>query len=251
MNLFFNELENKITIPDEHWYKSTKSDKWLPSVTTILDVYPKGIGYYLWLQQVGLNSSEILKKAAEIGSDVHSLIDEYQKLPENFKLSFLNENGIQQYKWEVWELFCKAMDFFNTYNPEIIAHEFSFASDELGFGGTIDCICKINGQIWLIDYKSGNMVHESHYLQISAYAKAWNLLNPNYKIEKAGILHLKAQTWKAIDGKIQGTGWKLSESSKSIDEDYDYFTYCQKLWLKDNSNLQPKIKEYPLSFIKK
>jgi len=249
MNLFYNELENKITIPDEHFYQSSKTKIWYPGATAITSVYPKGYGYDLWLKQTGFNSDEILKRAGIIGSETHALIDEYAKMPANFTLSFLDENGNPKHNFEVWQLFCKAMEFFKKFKPEIIAHEFSFANDELGFGGTIDLICTISGQIWLIDYKSGNYVHDSHFLQISAYAKAWNLLNPQYKIERAGILHLRANTLKEIDGKMQGKGWKLEES-ENIDNDFDYFQYCQKIWKRSNPNAKPKIQEYPLSFTK-
>jgi len=249
MNLFFNELENKITIPDEHWYQSSKTKNWLPGVTNILSVYPKGYGYDLWLKQTGFNSEEILKRAGVIGSETHDLIDEYEKLPPNFKTSFLSEDGKEKYKFEVWELYCKAMEFFNKFPSKVIVHEFPFANDELGYGGRIDRICELNNNIWLIDYKSGNYVHDSHFLQIAAYAKAWNLLNPQYKIERAGILHLMAATKKEIDGKMQGKGWKLEES-ENIDNDFDYFQYCQKIWKRSNPNAKPKIQEYPLSFTK-
>jgi hypothetical protein len=248
MNKFYNELENKITIPDEHWYESNKNKgNWLPSVTTFLDAYPKGIAYVMWLKQVGLNASQILKEAGEIGSNVHSAIDQFVKTGE---LYYLSSDQRELFRWEEWELICRAMEFFTIHKPEIIVHEFSFANDELGYGGTIDMICKIDGKIWLIDYKSGNAVYDSHFLQISAYAKAWELLNPQYKIEKTGILHLKASTRKQVDGKIQGSGWQLQESDNSIDDDFEYFKYCQKLWWKANKNARPKILEYPLSFKK-
>jgi hypothetical protein len=249
MNLFFDELENKITIPDEHYYQSSVTKNWLPSATRILSVYQKGYGYELWLKQTGVNASEILKQAGETGSKVHALIDEYAKLPDNVKLSYLTEDGKEKYDWEVWELFCKAMEFFTKFKPEILVHEFSFANDKLGYGGTIDMVCKINNQIWLIDYKSGNYIHDSHYLQISAYARAWNELNPNYEIERAGLLHLKASTLKEIDGKMQGKGWKLEESENMIN-DFDYFQYCQKIFNRVNPNAKPKIQEFPLSFTK-
>jgi len=243
---FINELENKITIPDEHWYESSKNKGvWLPSVTTLLDAYPKGAAYVIWLKQVGLNASQILKEAGEIGSNVHAAIDQYVRTGE---LNFISE-GRELFKWEEWELICKAMEFFTIYKPEIIVHEFSFASDELGFGGTIDMICKINGEIWLIDYKSGNSIYDSHYLQIAAYKKAWEILNPQYLIQKAGLLHLKATTRKEVAGSIQGKGWKL-ETSNNIESDYEYFQYCQTLWHRANKNAVPKILEYPLSFKK-
>lgn len=247
MNKFIDQLANKITIPDEHWYKSTKSEKWLPSVTTLLDAFPKGANYILWLKNVGMNASQILKEAGELGSNVHAAIDQFVKTGE---LRFLNNEGRELWKWEEWELICKAMEFFKNYQPEIIVHEFSFASDELGFGGTIDMVCKINGQNWIIDYKSGNGIYESHYLQLAAYKKAWEILNPQYPIANTGLLHLKAATRKEVDGQLQGKGWKIEQSPNTFDNDFEYFQYCQKLWHRANPNASPKILEYPLSFTK-
>lgn len=245
MNKFISELENKITIPDEHWYQSSDG-QWLPSVTAILDVYPKGAAFTMWLKQVGMNASQVLKEAGEIGSNVHNAIDQYVTLGS---VSFLNSQGNEAYKWEEWELICKAMEFYNIAKPEIIVHEFSFASSDLGYGGTIDMICRINGEIWLIDYKSGNSIHESHYLQIAAYVKAWNKLNPQLEVKNAGLLHLKAAT-RGEDKKgksIQGKGWRL-EVSENINDDFEYFKYCQKIWKRANPDAKPKIQEYPLKF---
>jgi hypothetical protein len=248
MQKFIDELANKIVIPDEHWYESKRNPgNWLPSVTTLLDAYPKGAAYILWLKNVGQNASQILKEAGEIGSNVHAAIDQYVKAGY---LSYLSDEKRELWKWEEWELICKAMEFFTIYKPQIIVHEFSFASDELGYGGTIDMICEINNETWLIDYKSGNGIYESHFLQISAYKKAWELLNPQYPIQKTGILHLRAQTRKEISGCIQGKGWKLEQSDNSPENDFEYFQYCQKLWWRANKNARPKILEYPLSFRK-
>lgn len=247
MNKFINQLENKITIPDEHFYQSSKTKEWLPSVTMLLEAFPKGAAFVMWLKQVGMNASQILKEAAEIGSNVHAGIDQFVK---SGKLNYLGSNDQELWKWEEWELLCRAMEFFENHSPEILVHEFSFAIDELGYGGTIDMICMLSGLRWVIDYKSGNNVYESHFLQIAAYAKAWNYLNPEYQIDKVGILHLKADTKKQIEGKIQGKGWKLCQSKASIDEDFEYFNYCQKLWNKANPGSKPKILEYPLSFKK-
>jgi hypothetical protein len=245
---FIDELSNKITLPDEHWYESKKNPgNWIPSVTTFLDAYPKGSAYVMWLKNVGQNATQILKDAGEIGSNVHSGIDQYVKT--GF-LNYLSDDKKELWKWEEWELLCKAMEFFTFFKPEIITHEFSFASDELGYGGTIDTICRINNELWLIDYKSGNSIYDSHFLQISAYVKAWEKLNPKYPIARTGLLHLKADTRKQIEGKIQGKGWQLLESENTVDENFEYFQYCQKLWWRANKNAKPKIMEYPLSFKK-
>ena len=46
-----------------------------PSVTTILNVWDKGVGFETWLKNNGWRSDEIKDKAAELGTIVHELID--------------------------------------------------------------------------------------------------------------------------------------------------------------------------------
>ena len=74
---FHNEETGTVEILDNRFYWNEKTQEYYPSVTTILDAYPKGFGYTNWLKQVGYNADIIVRKAGEEGSLVHNLIETY------------------------------------------------------------------------------------------------------------------------------------------------------------------------------
>lgn len=248
MKIFFNNDAQQVNVADERFYKSNKNPEiYYPSVTTILEAYYKGYGYYEWLKQVGFNADEIMKKAGEQGTNVHSMIDAYLA---GAPVKWLNGNDEMIHTLDEWQMFCRFIDFFETFKPEILIHEFKIVSDSLMFGGTIDLVCKINDKIWLIDFKTSNYIHKTHELQIAAYATAWNELNPNYYIDRTGILWLKAAT-RGNDktGKsIQGEGWQLKEFGRIYQDAFELFKHTQAIWNEENPNYKPKNLTYPVSF---
>jgi hypothetical protein len=243
MNIFYDGNANQLNILDERFYESSEKGVYYPGVTTILEAYYKGYGFYEWLKQVGFNADEILKKAGDQGSNVHSLIELYLKgLEIKWEL-----DGKQMYELEEWKMACKFVEFFEKYNPEILTIEFKFCDIDLGYGGCIDLICKLNNQIWLIDHKTSNYIHKTHELQLSAYCTAWNKLNPQYTIERTGIMWLKSST-KGEDKKgekIQGEGWQLKEFDRHYIESFKLFQHTQAIWIEENPNFKPKNQIYP------
>lgn len=248
MKILIDKDAQQLNILDERFYQSQKNkDFYYPGVTTILDAYYKGYGYYEWLKQVGFNSDEIVRKAAEQGSNVHNMIENYLK---GFQVSWLNSEDKELYTLNEWQMFCKFIEFFETYKPEVLAIEFKFCNESLGFGGCLDLICRINGQIWLIDHKTSNYIHKTHELQLSAYRKAWNEINPQYEIERSGILWLNSSTrgQDKTGKKIQGAGWQLKEFDRDWVEAYRLFEYTKAIWNEENPNYKPKNLIYPVSF---
>ena len=158
-NIFYDGEAKKITVLDDRFYQSSKNpDKYYPGATTILEVYPKGYGFVEWLKQVGYNAETILEKAAEQGSNIHSMIEMYLS---EIEVKWTTGEGDKIWTLQEWEMLNKFVEFWDKYKPEILAVEFVFCEDELEYGGTIDLICKINDQIWLIDHKSSNYIHKS------------------------------------------------------------------------------------------
>ena len=247
-HIFYNGDARQINVMDDRFYESQKNPGvFYPSVTTILEAYYKGYGYYEWLKQVGFNADEIMRKAGDQGTNVHDMIEGYLK---NFPITWMNESGESKYTLEEWQMFCKFIEFFQREKPEVLTIEFNLVSETMKFGGTIDLICKMKGQTWLIDHKTSNYLHKSHELQISAYATAWNELNPNYKIDRAGILWLKAST-RGEDKKgekIQGEGWQLKEFDRPYTESFKLFEHTQAIWNEENPNYKPKNFIYPSEF---
>lgn len=244
MRIIHDPNSQQINFLDERFYTRDGIKFW-PSVTTILEAYPKGRGFTEWLKAMGVNAEETVRRAGEQGTHVHEAIDHYLY---GKPLSWVNEEGKPNYTFQEWIMILRFVDFWTTYKPEIIAHEISLVSDTLRIGGTIDLICRINGQIFLIDHKTSNALHTSYELQKAAYAMLWNeTQSEDLHIQRAGILHLKAAT-RGPDktGKIlQGEGWILKEHTRPYKEAYQLFKHTQAIWEEENPNYKPKNLIYP------
>jgi hypothetical protein len=247
MKIFNNNEAKRIEVLDERFYKSKIEDKYYPSVTTILEAYYKGYGFNEWLKQVGYNADEIMRKAGEQGTNVHNMIEAYL---QGFKISWIDENNRPRYTLNEWQMFCKFIEFFEKYKPELMVQEFTLVSDKLRFGGTVDFIGKINGEIWLLDWKTSNYLHKTYELQLAAYAMAWNELNPENKIQRTGILWLNSAT-RGEDKKglsIQGKGWQIKEFDRHYEDAFKLFLHTQAIWEEENPSYKPKNLEYKMEF---
>ena len=157
--LEISEDATEITLPDSRYYR--RNGKYYPSVTYVLGYYPKGKFFENWLKQVGFSADYIVKKAAEEGTQVHELAEAYLNGEE---LNFLDERGRPQYNPDVWQMFLRFVDFWETYNPKLIEAEVHLVSDELKVAGTCDLIVEIEDKLWLIDFKTSNHIQPTYEL---------------------------------------------------------------------------------------
>ena len=234
----------QINILDERFYLNKKTGEYYPSVTTVLDVYPKGAGYIQWLKDLGNNSDEVVRRAAEQGSKIHDAIDKYLTRQE---VRWMDDEGKTIYTLEEWKMILRFVDFWTTFKPHIKVNEFMAISENYKLGGTIDIVCELNGELWLIDAKSSNAIHPSHELQLAAYATMWNEQFPKAKIQRAGILWLKATTRGADKKgeKIQGASWQLKEFDRHYTDAFKIFQHTRAIWNEENPNYKPKNLIYP------
>jgi hypothetical protein len=229
----------QINFLDERFY--TMDDiNFFPSVTYILDCYPKGFGFQQWLKDLGSNADQVRDRAAAIGTKVHNAVN---KLLLGEELTW--DDGI--YNLDEWQYILKFVEFWKIYKPELISTEDSLISPELGFAGTIDLVCKIGNDVWLIDLKTSNYLSNSYELQVAAYRKLWDAQS-DYKIQRAGIFWFKAQTRGADkEGKsIQGEGWQLKEYEGDGVRAYRLFEAVLDIWKNENPNPKPKNRIYPI-----
>src|SRR5688572_24899077 len=96
-NVMIDISLNRVTFLDARFYKA--GDQFIPSVTTILDAYPKGPDYYAWLKKVGEDSDSIRDEAGRRGSTVHQLTERYDTGEE---VSMFNEDGFISFKMTEW-----------------------------------------------------------------------------------------------------------------------------------------------------
>ena len=229
----YAEDNKQINVLDSRFYRC--NGKYYPSVTSILNFFPKNQFFHSWLKDVGHNSNIIASKAANEGTQVHNAVEAFLNGEE---ITWIDEWGNAKYSLDVWKMILKFADFWNTHKPELIATEYHLFSDEHEFAGTADLIVRFQGSLWLMDLKTSNSLHTSYDLQLAAYATAWNETH-NEKITHTGILWVKANTrGESKSGKIQGKGWELKTVS-DIETKFKMFKNIQEIYRLENPDPKP------------
>jgi len=231
----------QINFLDQRFYR-TEDGEYYPSVTTILGYYPKNKFFESWLKDVGHNSDIIVRKASEEGTAVHDAIE---KFLDGEEIKWMDSNGHANFSLEVWKMILRFTEFWKTTKPELLASEIHLLNHEHKYAGTCDLVMKIDGKVWLLDIKTSNSLHTSYNLQLSAYAKAWNDLYPEEKIEKIGILWLKSSKRSTKEGKMQGQGWEIIEPDKSIDDYFRMFLNIYEIYRLETPNDKPYFESLP------
>jgi len=187
----------------------------VPGVTTILYILNKP-ALVKWANNLGLqgiDSSKYRDKMADIGTLAHLMImehlsrkkqdySEYSKddidKAENCLLSF--------YEWE------------KTNKIEPILIETPFVHEDFDYGGTIDCYCKLNGVLTLIDFKTGKALYDEMFYQVAAY---YLLLKDNGKeVKQIRILRI---------GRDENEGFE-DRLCKNLNYHWDIFYHCLEIY---------------------
>lgn len=228
----------QITLPDSRYY--LRNGKYYPSITYILQYYPKGKYFEDWLKKVGYSSEHIVKKAAEEGTQVHEMVEAYLLGEE---LNFLNQWSKPQYHPDVWKMFLRFVEWWEEYNPTLIETEVHLFSDELKVAGTCDLVCEINNELWVIDLKTSNNLQTTYELQTAVYAKCYEECFGK-KVNRTGVLWLKSSKRGPKKGVIQGKGWEMYESKRTQEENLDIYKTVRKLFDLENPNHKPAFTQF-------
>ena len=234
----------QITLTDSRFYQRNK-ETYYPSVTTVLSYFPKGKFFESWLKDVGANADVIMRRAGNEGTQVHEAIEAYLKGEE---IHWLDQWGKTKYSLLVWKMILKFVDFWETYKPTLVESEVHVFSDELKIAGTADLILEIDGELWMVDIKTSNYLHDTYDFQLACYTQGWNECFER-PIERMGILWLKASTRGESKKKdiIQGKGWQLKEADTPFEECKRIFKHLYEIFLIKQPNLKPVTEELPTS----
>jgi hypothetical protein len=237
----YTEDNKQINVLDSRFYR--RNGKYYPSVTSILNYFPKNHFFHSWLKDVGHNSDIIADKAAGECTQAHTAIDNFLNGEE---ITWIDEFGNAKYSLEVWKMILKFAEFWNTHKPELVVGEYHLFSDQHEYAGTADLIVRFQEKLWLLDIKTSNSLHTSYDLQLAAYATAWNETH-NEKIERTGILWLKASTRGEGKGdNIQGKGWQLKVID-DIEKNFKMFQNIQEIYKLENPDFKPMTELLPTS----
>lgn len=239
-----NTEKNQFTFSDGRFYQA-ESGGWVPSVTTILEAYPKPFALLQWFKEKGAAADEIRDLAGKRGSNVHHLTEEFDRGRE---CHLLDASGRPAYSLDEWGMFERYTEFVNRYNPEPLLIEQNVVNEKLGYAGTIDRVIDLNGKRLIMDIKTSNIIGNSYWLQLAAYRELLFANSLMAVVDGVAIMWLNAKT--RTEGKgdaIQGKGWQLLVKTKDeIDADYDLFKCVHQLWLKENADSKPRLLTYQL-----
>jgi len=137
-------------------------------------------------------------KATTIGSRTHELIEEF------LTTGRFAENIFYKIPPSMKKNVSIAFDNFKEWMNNL-ANNGYFISDIISiekqitcpyFGGTIDCICRINGKVYIVDFKTSKQISPEYLLQVCAYM--W-ICNSGYvenipRIDGVGIIRVDKET---------------------------------------------------------
>jgi len=252
-NYIIDTQAHRITLLDARFYFD-ENGKPVPSVTTILEAYPKDAGYFKFLKDAGNDADTIRDEAGRRGSIVHELTERYDRGEE---VSLLTGDGWPGYKMLEWSMFERYVDFSTRFEPEHFMVEQNFVSSALGYAGTIDRVMELGGKRYLVDIKTSNAIYDSYWLQLAAYRLLYNEYmadrteSDDYHdgvwLDGVAILWLNAKTrTNGKAGDIQGVGWQMVIREDAI-RDLVLFNHTHALWLAQNNGAMPKQFTYKLT----
>jgi CRISPR/Cas system-associated exonuclease Cas4 (RecB family) len=198
MNKLYKPEIVKKVIDDTHYYYVDGVFK--PSVTKILqEAMPMPFALRQWIGEVGNDKAkEKLEKAGERGTAIHNACEDLLRGIEIDLTQFPLESDKK--------CLVAFKNWCAEYQPEVVEIEKTLASQS-GYAGTLDILCKIKGQLTIVDIKTSSAVYDEHLLQITAYMKALQEMTGEFADRM--ILHLNPRTktgyvvWTEKDMKLE------------------------------------------------
>ena len=149
----------------KRYYVTPNGDRYR-SVTTILSQLSKQ-GIEEWRARIGEEeATKITTKAATRGTKLHTMMEDYVANDEDFALNKMPTTT---------SLFLDIQPYVDKNVDEVYGIEYPLFSDRLRAAGTSDLICKYDGRVTILDYKTSSKRKreswiENYFVQSTAYA---------------------------------------------------------------------------------
>ena len=142
------------------WAAKAGADWWLNNYSDDVEMQP------IMYDGIRYGYKDISAEAQKIGSDVHRWIELYIRgemeeielsveYPDNVKVPMENFH-----KW------------VEARKVEWLGSEEKVYSKMWNYAGTIDALARINGELYVIDFKTSAKIYKEYYLQVYGYAQA-------------------------------------------------------------------------------
>lgn len=265
----------QITTVDERWYSRSETNPdtgipetiFRPSVTYIVDYYPKGPGFMRWVKTNGDESDQIARLAADRGYKVHLAVaalnqggtvnwrnDRFLNPTTGMEehLSTEEYTGVLSYAdWQYVEgrqMFnILGSEFVTWPNPEGLAEDTGYPIAAFLYAGTVDLkVQQIatkeemrtrykgwqfeRDSIGIIDFKTSKDIWPSHKMQGAAYAVSEGA-------DWAATVQLNYQRTKT-------RRWKFTPID--VRHWFKLFMSTKNIWNEENEGVEPLQRDFPL-----
>ena len=153
-----------------HIYKLAAGNR-VPSVTTITGRYKDSSALIHWAWEEGINGRDYREsrdKAAGAGTLAHAMIEAYLRK----ELLPLPANYTEEMYAAALNSFNAAKAWLESSKMNIVYSEVPLVSEVYRFGGRLDAIAELDGQLSLADWKTGG-IYAEHLIQVAGYAILW------------------------------------------------------------------------------
>lgn len=224
----------RVNLDPDRWYEY--DGRYYPSVTWILESYPKDIGFHIWLSNLKDwdEGRQILRKAGDRGSKVHAGIEKLLR-NESVRYDDFMPGHTDQFSPEEWTYLLAFINFYEDYPLTVQNLEETIINNDPMFGGTADfrglmSLYKDNQpEETVLDWKTSSAIYPTHLMQVSAYAKSLDY-------QWAGIVRLGSRHKRAYELKILDL--------EQIEYYYNLFLNVYEIWKDQNQGAEPRYKEF-------
>ena len=144
-------------------------------------------------------ATQITEKAATTGSDIHALAE---AIALGHEVTVTEEQAPYVDAYRAWR---------SDFEPRFLAAEEMVCSTEHYYAGTLDAICEIADETWLLDYKTSRGIYPETSMQLAAYGRAdfvGRAGDPNRyalpSIDRYGVLHLTPNGYELVPYDVTG-----------------------------------------------
>lgn len=215
-------MAEKTTKTRIHTVYKLQSGERVPSVTTALGILNKP-ALLTWAWQCGvdgLDYRQVRDSAAGIGSLAHYLIMCHLK-NEKPDTSDYSQQDIDKAE----NCLIKYWDWEREHPIKPVLVEEPLVSEQYRFGGTIDCLAELNGDLILIDHKTGKAIYAEMLHQLASYSVL--LAENGYNVADCRILRIGREDTGDFEERI----------APDLEKHWQVFLHCLSIY-----NLQKGIK---------
>jgi len=184
-------------------------------VTTALGILSKpALIHWSWdLGMKGIDYRKFRDNKADIGTLAHAMIAAHLK-SICYDTSEYSKQDITQAETCVLKYF----DWEKEHPITPILVEEPLVSEKYRFGGTVDCLAKLDDKLVLIDLKTSKAIYAENFYQLAAYRLL--LEESGYKVDSVRILRIGRSEDEGFEERIM----------KNLDKQKQVFLACLKIY---------------------